>query len=312
MGQIFGKKSEPPAFIDLENAQPTPEEMEVFSQLREIMQPTAALLQKLTSYTGHDEYIRNAITKPSPETESAAWQVIVPAVDQLLEFYEFSLQLEQRIPSLLGALCNGDVARQNLLAHTALAKQLCEIFNFVLLFDDAKMVNPGIQNDFSYYRRALNRMKMEKKAAEVRVRDDLANRMSLFFAYPTPMMKLLADTTIKFLSTAATSSVTQDKVASLLANLANICREMMTGRRFDNPDTSMLCLRAMTGSIILYDHVAETGAFCKKSPIRIRECITELRGYTNTPTTVLINALRFTTVHLNDVDTPASVKQLLV
>jgi hypothetical protein len=42
----------------------------------------------------------------------------------------------------------------------ALAKQFAEILQFVLRFDDLKMNNPAIQNDFSYYRRTLNRMKM--------------------------------------------------------------------------------------------------------------------------------------------------------
>lgn len=63
------------------------------------------------------------------------------------------------------------------------------------------MVNPAIQNDFSYYRRTLNRMKLSKKDANIKIRDELANRMSLFFAYPTPMMKVLSETTAKFLST---------------------------------------------------------------------------------------------------------------
>ena len=66
------------------------------------------------------------------------------------------------------------------------------------------MVNPAIQNDFSYYRRTLNRMKISKKDLNIRIRDELANRMSLFFAYPTPMMKVLSETTAKFLQTVST------------------------------------------------------------------------------------------------------------
>lgn len=42
----------------------------------------------------------------------------------------------------------------------ALAKQFAEILHFVLKFDDLKMNNPAIQNDFSYYRRTLSKMKM--------------------------------------------------------------------------------------------------------------------------------------------------------
>lgn len=37
--------------------------------------------------------ILQAITNPSPETEEAAWNAILPAVDQLKEFYDFSNEL---------------------------------------------------------------------------------------------------------------------------------------------------------------------------------------------------------------------------
>jgi len=92
---------------------------------------------------------------------------------------------------------------------------MADMFDFVLRFDDlkvnsllgnvrdwqlAQMVNPAIQNDFSYYRRTLNRMKLSKKDMNISIRDELANRMSLFFAYPTPMMNVINETTVKFLA----------------------------------------------------------------------------------------------------------------
>lgn len=93
----------------------------------------------------------------------------------------------------------------------------------------------------------------------------------------------------------------------------------------------MLSLRAMVGSIILYDHVSEQGAFVKKSPInvcsssslfshiiltpsKVKGCIHVLKTFTPTTdqsTDGLLNALRFTTIHLNDPETPGSIKQLL-
>jgi len=74
----------------------------------------------------------------------------------------------------------------------------------------------------------------------------------------------------------------------------------------------MFCLRAMTGAVILFDHLHNLGAFSKKSPINIKGCITVLKN-TNQPgsTDGLLNALRFTTIHLNDPETPGAIKQLL-
>jgi len=138
----------------------------------------------------------------------------------------------------------------------------------------------------------------------------LANRMSLFFAYPTPMMKVLSETTAKFLST--DTSVPRENVTSALATLANVCHDMVEGKRFTQENYNLLSLRAMVGSIILYDHVSEQGAFVKKSPINIKGCISVLRNYQAHNTDGLLNALRFTTIHLNDAETPGNIKQLLV
>jgi len=313
MGQLLsaileGRRNVEEIFLDFDNCKPSESEMELWTMIHDVLQRGPAILAKLFHYTGCEEFIRKAITTPSPETEEAAWNAVLPAVDQLQEFYEFSLSLEQSFPKLLVALCKDD-PKASLSNQQALAKQLGDVFDFVLRFDDAKMINPAIQNDFSYYRRTLNRMKIAKKDTNIKIRDELANRMSLFFAYPTPMMKVLSETTVKFLSTDAT--VPRDNVTQGLSHMANICYDMVARAKFQSNDTNMFCLRAMTGAIILYDHVSEAGAFCKKSPINMRGCVQVLKGYTQSPTDGLLNALRFTTVHLNDDDTPGFIKQML-
>jgi len=184
-------------------------------------------------------------------------------------------------------------------------------FDFVLRFDDAKMTNPAIQNDFSYYRRTLNRMKISKKEMNIKIRDELANRMSLFFAYPTPMMKVIADTTTKFLAS-SDAILPRENVTAALATMANICQGMVFNKKFASDNTNMFCLRTMTGAIILYDHIdSQGGAFARKSPINIKGAVNVLRSYTTSPTDGLLNAMRFTTIHLNDPQTPNAIKQLL-
>jgi len=107
-----------------------------------------------------------------------------------------------------------------------LAKQLADIFDFALRFDDKKMLNPGIQNDFSYYRRTLSRIKMTNKGAEIKIKDELANRMSLFFAYPTPMMKVLTDTTVNFLKNEP-CPISKPQVIAGFSLMANVCLDMV-------------------------------------------------------------------------------------
>jgi len=296
-------------FLDFDNAVPSPQEQDLWNQIHQVLQQGPALLDKLKRYTGSDTWIRAAITNPSPENDEIAWNKVLPGVDQLQEFYDFSLHLESLFPKLIVALCKDD-PKSNLGNQQALAKQLGDVFDFVLRFDDAKMINPAIQNDFSYYRRTLSRMKLAKKDANIKVKDELANKMSLFFAYPTPMMKVLSETTAKFLST-PNCGVTADSVTTALSYMANVCLDMVEKRRFSSNDTNMFCLRAMVGATILFDHICPTGVFTKKSIVNVRGVIQTLKTYTEGNTDGLINALRFTTVHLNDADTPTQIKQLL-
>jgi len=295
--------------LNFETAEPQSEaEKEVHASVSAVLNKGPGILERLSGYQGCEEFIRKAITSPGQETEEAAWEAVLPAVDELKEFYDFSLELEEVFPKLLVALCKTD-PKANLANLQSLAKQLANVFDFILRFDDAKMVNPAIQNDFSYYRRTLNRMKLSKKDLNISIRDELANRMSLFFAYPTPMMNVINETTVKFLSQG--DGVPRENVTNALATMANVCHEMVAKKTFTAEETNLFCLRAMTGSIILFDHLHATGAFSRRSPIYIRGCITVLKGFPGGKTDGLLNALRFTTIHLNDPDTPANIRHLL-
>jgi len=300
-------------FLDLENAVPKEEaEKEIYNQVSAVLTKGPAILEKLSGYSGCEDFIRKAITTPGPENEDAAWGAVVPAVEQLREFYDFSLELDTCFPKLLVALCKTN-PKENIGSQQALAKQLADVFDFVLRFDDLKMVNPAIQNDFSYYRRTLNRKKITKTDVNITIRDELANKMSLFFAYPTPMMNFINDTTVKFLS--QDSSVPRDNVTIALALMANVCQEMVSQKKFLNETTNLFCLRAMTGSVIVFDHLHASGAFSRKSPINIKGVITALKTFPAAAgsgiTDGLLNALRFSTIHLNDPDTPEIIKKLL-
>lgn len=54
------------------------------------------------------------------------------------------------------------------------------------------MRTPALQNDFSYYRRAMGKGQVEANEIE------LANQISLFLAAPTPMLGTLSQACIQF------------------------------------------------------------------------------------------------------------------
>lgn len=110
----------------------------------------------------------------------------------LKDLFDFVQSLEQVFPKLVKFLTSDKVV-ELFEKYQASAYQLAQIVDFCLHFDMLKMSNPNIQNDFSYYRRSVSRMKMGNNRGEIVVNDELANRMSLFFAHSSPVSKALTD-----------------------------------------------------------------------------------------------------------------------
>jgi len=296
-----------PGDVDLDFENPEvgdDDERKIHELVAEALTDGPQHLEILRDYTGCEEPIRSALNDPGPKTEGAAWKAVSKAVEKLYGFYKFALELEKVWPQVLDSVCQEDTVR-GIKTHLALTKKLAEIFDFVFHFDEAKMVNPAIQNDFSYYRRVLSRMKNadKDKKSEILVDEELANKMSFFFAYPTPMMKVLIDATTDLDKNA------NQRLILGLSLITNLCHKSLAADDGTKEKKTMLFLCAMTGCIILVDHLHDEGAFHKKSPIRIRSCITTLKNATGTD--FLLNSLRFTTLHLNDEQTMTAITKLL-
>uniref|UniRef100_A0A672P132 Protein FAM49B n=1 Tax=Sinocyclocheilus grahami TaxID=75366 RepID=A0A672P132_SINGR len=208
-----------------------------------------------------------------------------------------------------------DDPTQHLEREQALAKQFAEILHFTLRFDELKMTNPAIQNDFSYYRRTLSRMRINNVPAEGEneVNNELANRISLFYADATPMLKTLSDGTTKFVS--ENKNLPIENTTDVLSTMASVCKVMLETpeyrSRFSSEETVSFCLRVMVGVIILYDYVHPVGAFAKSSKIDMKGCIKVLRDQPPNSVEGLLNALRYTTKHLNDESTTKTIKSML-
>lgn len=313
-------------FVDFEKAQPTETEQKVYDKVAVILERAPNIISDLQSYQGAGEQIREAISKPSSEDyQEKAWSAVCPLVMQLKTFYEFCTELETALTSILTVLCSADMtAMAHLETHQALTKQLAEILDFSLKFDDLKMNNPSIQNDFSYYRRTMSRKRLESSDlrsagassssldGEVEMRDDVANRMSLFYAHPTPLLNALSTATKKFVEMHV--DLPLENTTDCLSMMACVCRVMTENpayhSRFENEETLYFCLRVMVGVIILYDHVHPVGAFAKNAPIDIHKSVKVLKDHSK-KTDGLLNALRFNTKHFNDEQTPKSTKTLL-
>ncbi|XP_078470743.1 CYFIP-related Rac1 interactor A-like isoform X1 [Lampetra planeri] len=307
----------PRFFLDFENAQPTEAERDSWQQVNGVLQQSEGILTELQAYRGAGQEIREAISNSNDvELQEKAWKAVCPLVAKLKRYYEFSLCLAEALRSLLTALtCPPCTPTQHLEREQALAKQFAEILHFTLRFDELKMTNPAIQNDFSYYRRTLSRNRINNtyQIAENEVNNEMANRMSLFYAEATPMLKTLSDVTTKFVSENKTLPI--ENTTDCLSTMASVCKVMLETpeyrSRFTNEETVSFCLRVMVGVIILYDHVHPVGAFARSSKIDMKGCIKVLKEQPPNSVEGLLNALRYTTRHLNDENTSKQVKSML-
>lgn len=81
--------------------------------------------------------------------------------------------------------------------------------------------------------------------------------------------------------------------------------------RLKSRETETFILRVMIATIILYDHVHPSGAFAKGTSVDVKGCVRVLREQDKSQSEGLLNALRYTTLHLNEESTPKSTKSLL-
>lgn len=304
--------------FDIETATPTTEELEIYTELHGLLiDPRANLLSSFKRYEPASDAIRDAIASPSSDNEDKAWEAVIPTVNMLRTFYGYSSDLGRGIPSLLNVLCR-DGTTKDLDRHPGLAKLFTDLLDFVFEFDYLKIRSPTIQNDFSFYRRTLQRgrtMEDDPKKSDLRTamdEDDLANRISLFIAYSTPMLKSLIDTITKY----SQSSQTAKSVGEWLASIWAVCYQTLCKKKSTNTAIISSCLKVMVVTIILYDHIDPQGAFSKTSPINVKSSLKIIQS-TNTQqeqssTINLISALRYNSKHLNDDSTPKGIKNIIM
>ncbi|VDN05966.1 unnamed protein product [Thelazia callipaeda] len=330
-------------FLDFEHAVPSESELQLCDLAEKILEQANVLLEDVKHYSaGASAEIRIAIQQPNNKgVQRQALDILDKLVMRIRAYYELSQRIEQIIPLLLWDLCSVTAIRfvydlmvpantypydpignnqvfsgplppaEQLDSLQATCRQFARLINFVLSFDAVKMCTPALQNDFSFYRRAMSRECDEQFAIPL----ELANTISLFLACPTPMLSAFITATTNFVATNGDLPIanTTDTLATVV-QIFKVCRFMVekeeNWERLSDQNCSFT-MRVMVGAIILYDHIDNAGAFCKESPIDIRSIVELIKTQSrNQEAESLLSALRYTTKHLNDGTTPKSVRAL--
>jgi len=268
MGILFGSEKEfSPSFTFDLTSEPTQSEKSIHDQVQVVIDNHPKIIQQMQAYKGCTEYIQRAISQPTDENKQICWAQLSPSVEILKEFYLHAESLAKVFPILLDALCSPADVEQAFSSQQALTKQMAGVFDFCMSYDELKMSNPAISNDFSYYRRQMSAMRMSGGSeTKTGITDEMANKMSLFYAFPTPMLNL-----VKNCIQSDKLKIDKERLLSGLALVANVCYNLVEKKKLTNAKLIMFCLRAAVGATILVDSLFDPGLFHpkagKKTPV---------------------------------------------
>lgn len=304
MGNLFAlltDKTSSDAFLDFHKADPPtdPSELKVYHEMAEIIRECPIHLKKCIDFTnGNPAKVKASMAKPTDiGLLTEAFEAIVPNALIVKEFKDFSDRISVVVRKLAEVLMSPDDT--GLKNRQGLASQLADLLDFILQFDQAKMKNSAIMNDFSQYRRSIGKLRDHPMAI---IKEAETNSISMFIAIHIPMTTTLATEFSSLFSS-------RKEVVDCLASLANICCNMATNDKCgDEADSVNYVLRVMTGAIILYDHVDPAGVFGKSSPIKITNCIKALKKRGNKG---LVNSIRYSSVSYGKETTPSAIKKLI-
>lgn len=269
----------------------------------EVLSKGAEVLSSIENYgNGAKQFVKQGMEAKDDEERTAAFRGVLPYIAQIKSYYDFSILIasEEVIVSIAETLLANMAAKDGLEGTKTQIKQLATILDFALRFDQQKMHTPQLLNDFSFYRRTFPRM-VATCDADITVRDVEANKIAMFMAHQVPMINCICEVFQKRFQEKA-------EVIKLLADMANIlCRAIMHGIKEN--ETKLFCCRAMTGAIVLYDHVDPVGVFCAKSKVQLAQCVKVLRGC-DPPQQGLLGSIQYSSRHFKDSTTPAKITKL--
>jgi len=198
--------------VDFEGSKPTQSEQEQFDKLETTFVEADRVLRLIEEYKGCQDLARMAMSQPTPQNERAAFEGLLKSVESIAAFFNFSKALDKIVQHLLITLAQH---ADSLESQQALCTQLARIFDFVLRFDQTRMMRPNLSNDFSYYRRLLPKF---NKHPDIKIKDDDASGMALFTAEHIPMNSCINKAGLA----AADQS---ESVSAVLANARNVMRQ---------------------------------------------------------------------------------------
>lgn len=280
MGQMF---SAPVIQIDFKHK---PEVL--LAEIEALLDRTDQALEDINKYEGQPEPIRAAISQPKDvEVNTAAAVALSANVTCILGWYS----LAEEIAKLMIQMAN-EMHAPPPNSKPAVAAAFAKLLAFCFRFDSAKMMQPAVQNDFSGYRRVLNKV----APGTVLPADEAhASIVSMFVAETSP-----------FTSVTAKAFSGDSGARRSVADIGNTCAAILDyGRETEEVG---LYLDSMVSSVVVFDRASNAGVFTSRE-LSVRKVIAVIKKRGGTDAKRYLNAVKFSTVHYSDA--PAGIQRSL-
>lgn len=218
-------------------------------------------LTGLQNYTDLKGAMKIVMDTSRSEEHKQALEAAMPSIKQIQDFYYVAQKINTEIPKLLTFLKSESLKDQE-----ALCQVFSRLLGKMLEWDSAKVRQPSILNDFSFYRR--NFSKMVEYDIPFPVLEQEANMISMFLAQPCPLA----------MGVAKTVKEARDEAARVVfANIANaLCRAVT--EEFQDAATLDFACSAMTCAAVVFDHSSDMGIFAGNE-VKLRAIVDALGGY---------------------------------
>jgi len=169
--------------------------------------------------------------------------------------------------------------------------------------DQKKMMTPGLQNDFSFYRRSVG-----KFPSEAPVTETAANQISMWIAEAIPLTSAVS-------GALKAANKKNGRLCEALGNMANTAAWIVAKDGSLSQKQKDELFTAMVSAIVVFDRATARGAFSKDSGIMMKKCLRTLVAEEHSSESEVVvgakNSLKYSTVHYGDSSTPGFVDELL-
>jgi len=260
------------------------ESVVAYDACQKVVNDASSSIAYLQKYVGNDLLVQKAMKFPKDDgVQVEAFEGMLPNIQAIKGFYELSQALSMAVDKILKVLVpsygKGCLQEQN-----SLLLCLAALFSCVFDFDWAKMKQPAVQNDFSFYRRALPKHANNKN---VPLDETAASGVSMFIAQASPMLASLTTNLILL-------SKTNPSICPLLSEFVKICCTSVSNLKPEAAGSERIYIGMVIG-ITLYDKIDPIGAFSRSSPIPIKKCVQSLNKWNNPKRESSFSTLQYST-----------------